>query len=82
MMTLASKDNDERYVCMPLYKNVPLLKAPMGWKLTVCPECKKECWMSYAALKEWFFSGVKLLCTECALKRAINTSQEMSVLRG
>lgn len=52
------------FACMPLRKHIPDGKP--GWKLTTCPECKRECWKTPLTEME-VGNGLVALCTECAI---------------
>lgn len=49
---------------MPLRKNIP--KPRNGWRLTKCPKCGRECWLTISR-EEQEKMQIKLMCTECAL---------------
>lgn len=51
-----------------LEQNVP--QGHPDWELTTCPECGAECWETPLFL-EVKKSGVKGLCTFCALKKGL-----------
>ena len=59
------------YAMMPMRKNIP--EGRVGWKLTTCPECGRECWETPplpAAIRQ----GAIALCTECAMRKGIGIS--------
>lgn len=63
-----TKEDRGGYACLPLRANVP--QGHPDWKLTTCPECGAECWETPLFL-EVKKSGVKGLCTFCALKKGL-----------
>lgn len=55
--------------CMPLRQNVP--EGRRDWKLTMCPNCQRECWET-PLLAVARSQGASALCTECAIRAEIN----------
>lgn len=54
---------------MPMRSNVPTPPISIGWHLTTCPRCGRECWYQgrTADLLKAFSPDTIFLCTECAL---------------
>lgn len=58
-------------LCMPMRRNIPEPK-DKTWKLTTCPTCGRECWVTPGhrkALKE--NKNITAACTECAVRQGI-----------
>lgn len=55
--------------CMPLRQNVR--EGRRDWKLTMCPNCQRECWET-PLLAVARSQGASALCTECAIRAGIN----------
>lgn len=66
------KPGDGGICCMPLVRNVPTPRS--DWKETTCPRCGSPCWESDQARSVKQSEGLQCLCTECALRTAMNTN--------
>jgi len=56
------------YACLPLVKNVPNPK-DKNWRAMICQDCGRACWLTPEAWYVHVVQGVRLQCTECALKK-------------